>query len=149
MNRQRPLNCLLVTAYWLLFYGADVNVGKCVAVGGVILGVNVGWCVAVGGVMLGVHVGSWVFSGVGVSEGGKVGGTGVSVGGTVKMGEGVAVGWCVALGEGVNVGVALAGGVGGRPSTVKKPDTMNLSPTKICTSYCPASHSQGFGFQSV
>jgi hypothetical protein len=53
----------------------------------------------------------------------------------------VAVGVLVAVGDG--------SGVGGLPVTVKRPEFFHSVPTKIWTSYSPASHSSEEGWHSV
>jgi hypothetical protein len=67
----------------------------------------------------------------------------------VMEGRGVRVRVLVRLGVKVAEGVGLGSGVGGSPSTVKRPDTFQSRPTKIWTSYSPGIHSEGSGAQSV
>ena len=93
--------------------GVRVNVGQGVRVavgGGGVYGVRVG--VGVAGVLVGRGV---------------LVGTGVFVGRAVRVGVPVRV----EVGDGVLV--AVGSGVGGSPSTVKLPATLNSWPTKIWT----------------
>jgi hypothetical protein len=105
-----------------------------------------------------VAVGARVAEGVGgvfVGDGAKVldgvelgvtrTGLGVAVWLGMRVSDGLGVGVLVRVGEGVRLGTA----VGGEPSTVKRPEVFQLLPTKTCTSYSPASHRYGSGFQSV
>ncbi len=66
-------------------------------------------------------------------------GTGEPV--AVGDGAGVAVKVLVAAGLGVSVAVACGVNVGGSPVKAKLPEAFHSVPTKICTSYAPASHS--------
>ena len=109
--------------------------------------VGVGMWVGEGVIGVMVGVGAWVFSGVGVGVGGR--GVKVMVGWCVSEGRRVKVGARVPVPVGVKEGVALGTGVGGWPSTVKRPEVFQLNPIKICTSYSPTSQRQGSGFQSV
>ena len=67
-------------------------------------------------------------------------GRGVREGTGVLVGQGVRVGIGVLLGVIDGVGVSVGRGVGGSPSTLKRPETLNWVPTKICTSYSPTFH---------
>ena len=85
----------------------------------------------------------------------------------VKVGSGVSVGICVLVavgvcvtvpvlvgvsvfeGDGVIEGVIVGIAVGASPSTTNCPMTFHSSPTKICTSYVPGSHSEAGASRSV
>ena len=77
----------------------------------------------------------------------------VGVGVLVRVGVPVGPGVGERLGVGVRliVGdkVRLGAAVGASPWMVKRPETSQFIPTKICTSYSPGSHKEGSGFQSV
>lgn len=86
----------------------------------------------------GVLVGSGVRVGLGVLVE-----VGVDVAVPVLVGETVREG--VSVSDGVNVGIA----VGASPSMMNCPMTFHSSPTKICTSYVPGSHSEAGASLSV
>lgn len=109
--------------------GVNVTVGQGV---GVKVGVGLRYGVLVGGTGLGVCVGR-----------------GVRVGISVAVGRGVRVDVEVGVKVSVFVGVLVGKEVGGIPVTSKKPETFQVNPVKICTSYVPGSHSCCSGFQSV
>lgn len=67
----------------------------------------------------------------------------------VRDGVGVAVSVGVGMGVLVSVGVMVGSAVGGSPSTVNRPETFQVRPVKICTSYSPTAHAEGSGSQSV
>lgn len=97
------------------------------------------------GVNVTVGQGVGVKVGVGLRYGVLVGGTGLGV----CVGRGVRVDVAVGVKVSVFVGVLVGKEVGGIPVTSKKPETFQVNPVKICTSYVPGSHSCCSGFQSV
>lgn len=64
---------------------------------------------------------------------------------TVPVSVGVSVSEGVGVIDGVRVGIA----VGASPSMMNSPITFHSSPTKICTSYVPGSHSDAGALHSV
>lgn len=78
----------------------------------------------------------------------------VGVGVGLRVGEGVEDGSVgdgpmVGLGMGVRVAVAVGVGVGGSPVMVNRPDTFQLAPAKIWTSYSPGNQPPTGALHSV
>lgn len=116
-----------------VFEDTGVAVGRRVRVGS---GVGVGAGVRV---MVLVDVGVAVPAGVRVGSGVEVGGR-EGLGFRVRVMVGVLEAVAVGRGEGVAVMGEVAVMVGGSPSRMNLPEAFQLVPTKICTSYSPASH---------
>ena len=86
---------------------------------------------------------------VGVEGVGVLVGVGDLVTVAVRVGEGVAEAVAVREGVGVRLGVTVGLGVGASPSRMNCLTSFQSSPTKICTSYVPGSHSSAGASHSV